>query len=129
MLETLSKTHRNVGLAVIGVVLIWFGWTVRAVLNPLVLGYLLAYILRPMVQKLQDRGMGRRSSVNIIFVAFGLLMLLVFGATFVQSKQFIENQVVHVKEGDDLFTRAENNIDWLLKELSLIHISEPTRPY
>ncbi len=114
MLERLSKTHRNLALAAVAVLLAWFAWTVRSVLNPLVLGYLLAYILRPMVQRLQDRGMGRRRSVNIIFVTFGLLMLLVFGATFVQGKQFIENQIVHVQEGDDLFTRAQKNIDKLL---------------
>jgi predicted PurR-regulated permease PerM len=114
MLERLSKTHRNIALALIGALLVWFAWTVRSVLNPLILGYLFAYILRPMVQKLQDRGMGRRSAVNIIFMAFAVLMLLVFGATFIQGRQFVENQIVHVKEGDDLFTRAEANINRLL---------------
>ncbi len=114
MLERLSKTHRNIALAAIAVLLAWFAWTVRSVLNPLILGYLLAYILRPMVQRLQDRGMGRRSAVNIIFAAFALLMLLVFGATFIQGRQFIENQIVHVQEGEDLFTRAEKNVDRLL---------------
>lgn len=114
MLERLSKTHRNIALALIGALLVWFAWTVRSVLNPLILGYLLAYILRPMVQRLEDRGMGRRSAVNIIFVAFAALMLLVFGATFIQGRQFVENQIVHVKEGDDLFTRAEANINRLL---------------
>lgn len=114
MLERLSKTHRNLALLVIGALLIWFSWTVRSVLNPLILGYLLAFILRPLVQKLQDRGMGRRPAVNIIFVTFGMVLLIVGGAVFIQARQFVENQIVHVKDGDDLFTRAENNIDGLL---------------
>ncbi len=113
MLERLSKTHRNLALLAIGVVLTWFAWTVRSVLNPLILGYLLAYILRPLVQRLQDRGMGRRPAVNVIFIVFGLIFLVGGGAVVWQGKQFIENQL-NAKEGDDLFTRAEKNINVLL---------------
>ncbi|MFT6108822.1 MAG: putative PurR-regulated permease PerM [Planctomycetota bacterium] len=113
MLERLSKAHRNLALAGILALLAWFGWTVRSVLNPLILGYLFAYILRPMVQKLQDRGMGRRPAVNIIFVVFGLSLLMMSGAVFIQARQFVENQIVHVKVGDDLFTRSQKNIDSL----------------
>ncbi|QDV06837.1 pheromone autoinducer 2 transporter [Planctomycetes bacterium Poly30] len=114
MLERLSKTHRNIALIAIGLLLAWFAWTVRSVLNPLILGYLLAYILRPLVQKLQDRGMGRRPAVNIIFVVFGLLLLTVGGAVFIQARQFVENQIVNVQGDEDLFTRAQKNIDGLL---------------
>ncbi|MEM8710094.1 MAG: AI-2E family transporter [Planctomycetota bacterium] len=114
MLERLSKTHRNLALIGIGAVLAWFAWTVRSVLNPLILGYLLAYILRPLVQRLQDRGLKRGPAVNIIFIVFGLGLFLLSAAVFVQARQFVDTQIVNVKEGDDLFTRAEQNIDEVL---------------
>lgn len=114
MLERLSKTNRNIALIAIAVLLGWFAWSVRAVLNPLILGYLLAYILRPLVQKLQDRGMRRRSAVNIIFVLAGIAILVIGGGVFVQGRQFVENQVELAKRGEDPFTKAEKSIDALL---------------
>ena len=68
MIEKLSKVRRNGALAVLAVLVIWFSWTVRSVLNPLILGYLLAYIVHPMVTRLEVRGWRRRPAVNFIFV-------------------------------------------------------------
>ena len=68
MLDRLSPTKRNVALGVLAVLLLWFFWSVRAVLNPLILGYLLAFIVHPMVRRLQARGWKRRSAVNVLFV-------------------------------------------------------------
>ena len=53
MLERLPKFQRNVGLALVAVLIGWAAWTIRDVLNPLILGYLLAYILRPYVLVLE----------------------------------------------------------------------------
>lgn len=114
MLERLSKTWRNVALVAIAVLVCWFAWTVRSVLNPLILGYLLAYILRPLVQRLQDRGMKRRAAVNIIFVLFGVALVIIGGGIFVQGKQFVENQMRLAQTGEDPFSKAEKNIDALL---------------
>ncbi len=114
MLERLSKTNRNIALVAIGLLLGWFAWKVRAVLNPLILGYLLAYILRPLVARLEGRGMRRRKAVNIIFALFGAMLVLVLGGVFVQGRQFVEGQIALAERGEDPFTRAEQNLDALL---------------
>jgi len=44
MIERLSPTVRNVALAAIFVLTAWFLWSVRSVLNPLILAYLLAFV-------------------------------------------------------------------------------------
>ncbi|MEL6717077.1 MAG: AI-2E family transporter, partial [Planctomycetota bacterium] len=110
----LSKNHRNIALAGIALLALWFAWTVRAVLNPLILGYLLAYILRPSVQRLERGGMRRRTAVNVIFALFGLALLGIGGGVFVQGRQFVENQARLIDEGRDPFTRTEQAIDSLL---------------
>ncbi|MEL6430201.1 MAG: AI-2E family transporter [Planctomycetota bacterium] len=114
MLERLSKNHRNIALAGIALLALWFAWTVRAVLNPLILGYLLAYILRPSVRRLERGGMRRRTAVNVIFALFGLALLGIGGGVFVQGRQFVENQARLIDEGRDPFTRTEQAIDSLL---------------
>ena len=114
MLERLSKNNRNIALVAIGLLLGWFAWKVRAVLNPLILGYLLAYILRPLVARLEDRGMRRRKAVNIIFALFGAMLVLLLGGVFVQGRQFVEGQIELAERGEDPFTRAEQNLDALL---------------
>ena len=114
MLERLSKNNRNIALVAIGLLLGWFAWKVRAVLNPLILGYLLAYILRPLVARLEDRGMRRRKAVNIIFALFGAMLVLLLGGVFVQGRQFVGAQIELAERGEDPFTRAEQNLDALL---------------
>ena len=109
MLERLSKNNRNIALVAIGLLLGWFAWKVRAVLNPLILGYLLAYILRPLVARLEDRGMRRRKAVNIIFALFGAMLVLLLGGVFVQGRQFVGAQIELAERGEDPFTRAEQN--------------------
>ena len=72
MLERLPRVQRNAALAVLAILGLWFSWTVRAVLNPLILGYLLAYIVHPMVLTLERRGWKRRRAVNLIYVTAGV---------------------------------------------------------
>lgn len=114
MLERLSKNHRNIALVVIALVLGWFAWTVRAVLNPLILGYLLAYILRPLVARLEERGMRRRAAVNIIFALAGVSLLVLLGGVFVQGRQFVDSQLALAQRGEDPFSRVEKNLDGIL---------------
>jgi predicted PurR-regulated permease PerM len=77
MLERLPRGVRNLVLLGLAGLAAWFAWTVRSVLNPLLVGYLLAFILLPLVVRLERRGLSRRSSVNLIFVAGLLLATLV----------------------------------------------------
>lgn len=83
MIDRFSPTARNVALAAVFLLVGWFLWSVRSVLNPLILGYLLAFVAHPLVLRLERRGWRRRRAVNFIFGAFALLLMLVaFGIYF-----------------------------------------------
>ena len=56
MLDRLTPTWRRAALAALAFLVLWFCWSVRSVLNPLILGYLLAFVLHPLVLKLERRG-------------------------------------------------------------------------
>ena len=77
MLERFSAGRRNLALAVLGVLALWFAWTIRAVLNPLLLGYLFAFILHPAVVWVEGKGVSRRVAVNLTFVAGFLFAALI----------------------------------------------------
>jgi predicted PurR-regulated permease PerM len=61
-------------------------WSVRTVLNPLILAYLLAFVAHPLVLKLERRGWKRRRAVNVIFASFALLMVLIGTGIFFQGR-------------------------------------------
>ena len=67
MLQRLSPGKRNLALAIVGILILWFAWTIRSVLNPLLVGYLLAYIALPLVRRIEQHGFSRRSAVNLTF--------------------------------------------------------------
>jgi len=77
MLERLSPARRNLALLALAVLALWFCWTVRSVLNPLIIGYLLAYIVHPLVARLERSGRSRRAAVNLIFVGGFVAAVLV----------------------------------------------------
>ena len=83
MLERLSRSRRNSVLLLLAALALWFCWIVRSVLNALLFGYLLAYILLPLVQRVERRGYSRRAAVNLIFIAgvalTTLVVVLLFG--------------------------------------------------
>lgn len=89
MLERLSRHKRNIALAGLGLVVLWFSWTVRTVLNPLILGYLLAYVLHPMVLDLERRGWSRRAAANLIFIAFFLVASVLGVSVFFQGRALV----------------------------------------
>ncbi len=69
MLERLSRTKRNIALAILAILVLWFTWSIRSVVNPLLIGYLAAYILHPFVVRVEQLGLSRRSAVNLVFVS------------------------------------------------------------
>ncbi|MEM9379095.1 MAG: AI-2E family transporter [Planctomycetota bacterium] len=111
MLERLPKFQRNVGLALVAGVIGWAAWTIRDVLNPLILGYLLAYILRPYVLGLEKRGLGRRTAVNIIFSAFAVVLTVSGVGLIVQAQAIVENVLAPTPEGEDPIAIAEQRVD------------------
>jgi len=62
VLDRLSPVRRNLALAGLFALLVWFFWSVRSVLNPLILGYLLAFVVHPLVLRLERKGWRRRKA-------------------------------------------------------------------
>ena len=91
--ENLSPAWRNTILALVGVLFIWFVWSIRSVVNPLLLGYLAAYILHQMVLKLERRGLKRLRAVNVIFLTGFLGTILVVGGVFMQGQALVRDVV------------------------------------
>jgi predicted PurR-regulated permease PerM len=57
---------------------LWAGFALSEVFNPLLLGLLFAYILNPLVEKLEERGVKRGLAVGVIFGAVLVLMISTF---------------------------------------------------
>ncbi len=89
MLERLSRERRNAALGILAVVLSVFAWSVRDVLNPLLLAYLLAFMAHPAVLNLERRGWSRMGAVNVIYaVLFAGTLLLSLGL-WAQGNQLV----------------------------------------
>ncbi len=76
MLDRLSPQRRNTALAVLTLLAVLAAWQVRDILNPLVAGYVLAYIAQPLVLKLEGRGWSRLRAVNTIYFLFAIFSVL-----------------------------------------------------
>ena len=77
---------RNLVLAAVFLLIGWFCWSVRSVLNPLILGYLLAFVVHPLVLRLERRGWKRRKAVNFIFTVSAVSFVLLAIVIFVQGR-------------------------------------------
>ncbi len=86
MIDRMTPRARTITLVLVFVLVGWFMWSVRSVLNPLILAYLLAFVAHPLVLKLERRGWRRRRAVNVIFASFALLMVLIGTAIFFQGR-------------------------------------------
>ena len=58
------------------VVGVWFVYTVRAVLGPFAMAFVLAYVLTPVVDQMEGRGLQRTLSILIIFAVTSALLVL-----------------------------------------------------
>jgi predicted PurR-regulated permease PerM len=113
VIENLSKTRRNIALFCIAALVIWFSWTVRSVLNPLLLAYIFASTLHPLVQRMEKRGWKRRSAVNLIYVGFSLLLVSVSIGLYSQGRMMVRD----VFDQDiDLIGRVERSFDDFVEE-------------
>lgn len=123
MLERLSPARRNLALVVLALLVVWFSWTVRTVLNPVILGYLLAYVLHPMVESLERRGWSRRAAVNLIFVGFAMLMVLTALSLFWQGKALFEQvSTMLTTPGDGAAPPLQQRLDTALADLQQLLI-------
>ena len=87
MLERLSPTKRNWALFAVLLLVGWFAWSIRSVLNPLFIGYLFAFMLHPLVERVQGLGFSRRAAVNMIFVAGFVGATLLLQLLALQARQ------------------------------------------
>lgn len=122
MLERLPRTKRNVILVLLGAFALWFLWTIRAVVNPLLLGYLLAFILHPAVQRVRSFGLSHRAAVSTIF-ALGFLAIGGTGfGVFWQTRHLVRG----IAADPELRSRLEQRVsearatvsDWLGPEFA-----------
>lgn len=119
MIDRLSPQRRNIALTALVLLLLWFCWVVRSVLNPLILGYLLAFILHPLVLKLEARKWSRRKAVNLIFGAFAVLLSLLGLGIFFQAQGLVsefssDNGLGHKVEArvDDFLREHNREVQW-----------------
>ena len=98
MLERLPRTARNLVLLALALLVIWFCWTVRGVLNPLLVGYLLAYMLLPLVAYVERRGHSRRAAVNLIFAGGFALAVVVGAGLALQLRELAVNVYTQVRD-------------------------------
>jgi predicted PurR-regulated permease PerM len=111
MLDRLSPTVRRWVLALLFALTLWFMWTVRTVLNPILLGYLLAYVLAPLVAKLERRGFKRRTAVGVIFSGFALTMLVGGLMVFAQARTLWTDMSQDGGVIDQIDVRLHNGIE------------------
>ena len=90
MLDRLTPQRRNMALAGLTLLAVFAAWQVRDILNPLVAGYVLAYIAQPLVLKLEGRGWSRLRAVNTIYILFAVSSVLVGLAAWSQGSLLAE---------------------------------------
>lgn len=90
MIERLSRNKRNLVLALLGLLVVWFAWSIRSVVNPLLVGYLLAFILHPLVERVQLLGFSRRTAVNLVFLTGFLLAVGISIGLFLQTSSLVQ---------------------------------------
>lgn len=124
MIDRLSPLARKLALVAIFLLLAWFLWTVRAVVNPLILAYLLAFVLHPLVLTLERRGWKRRKAVNVIFGGTAVLMTLLGFAIFLQGRGLArelsreDGLQAKVRERvDEALERYRDEIGWIVRIL------------
>ena len=93
MVQILPRSRRNAALLVLLVLVLWFAWTVRAALNPLLLAFLFAYMLHPMVLSLERRGWSRKRAVNLIYASAAAFALLASVGLVLQARSLWINLV------------------------------------
>ena len=93
MVQILPRSRRNAALLVLLVLVLWFCWTVRAALNPLLLAFLFAYMLHPMVLSLEHRGWSRKRAVNLIYASAAAFAVLASIGLALQARSLWINLV------------------------------------
>ena len=77
-----------------GLTLVWIVYTLQGILAPFVLAFVLSYVLTPLVDRMEGRGLGRTWSILVIFlIAFSFLVI----GLFTLGNKLV-NEMVHLTE-------------------------------
>jgi predicted PurR-regulated permease PerM len=132
LIDRLSPTARKFALTVLVVLACWFLWSVRSVLNPLILGYLMAFVLHPLVLSLEKRGWRRSRAVNTIFFGFAVLFTLLALTVWWQGRGLYVELVSEDGLGSKVRARIEQavhehraEIDWVARLVTTENPGDP----
>jgi predicted PurR-regulated permease PerM len=129
MVQILPRSRRNAALLVLLVLVLWFAWTVRAALNPLLLAFLFAYMLHPMVLSLERRGWSRKRAVNLIYASAAAFALLASVGLALQARSLWINLVREkgmLETLDARLTEAMSDLErWSAEWIPQMNLDEP----
>ncbi len=115
-LERSTPFFRNVVLLGLAFVVLWFLWSVRGVLNPLILGYLLAFIATPVVRRLKQRGLSHGAAVFVIFVGAALATCVLAAGLAYQGWHLTREVIGETESGEPgLVERLEKRVQGALE--------------
>jgi predicted PurR-regulated permease PerM len=123
--DTRTSSRRRWVLLALFVVVVWFSWTVRAVLNPVLCAYLLAYVLNPLVVRLERRGFTQRTAVGVIFTGFALTILVVGLGVIVQARDLWTDMAQAGGVIDQIDLRLKSGIEQGLRYLGEWGVIDP----
>lgn len=104
----------------------WFVYTVRGILAPFILAFIFAYVLTPLVDRMEARGVKRTPSILLIFLlAFSMLAVLVITAGQTMTGQMIELSSDFLRqESRDVTLTVENLSERRVYQVSLSTVGE-----
>lgn len=116
-------TPRRATIALVGgaVAFVLVAYWLRAVLTPFFFGFLVAYLLNPMVRRLEAKGLPRTGAIAALIAATGIVVL-VAGAILVPLVQL---QVEHLNK--QLPTYVEQAREWAVPLLQPLSGGDPQR--
>ena len=69
---------------------LWFVYTLRGILAPFILAFILAYVLTPLVDRMEARGLKRTPSILLIFL---LVFAMLAGIAVTAGRKMTEEMV------------------------------------
>jgi predicted PurR-regulated permease PerM len=107
-----KQTWRLVLLVAMPVIIAYFLWSVRAVLLPFVLATLLAYLLSPLVEMLEQRGLSRRLAIVVVYTT----LLSICGVTVFYGFPRLLRELTGLNEAIPLYLSKFEEIMFSLQQ-------------
>ncbi len=67
---------KRIGLATLALLAVFFLWQIRSIIPTFLLGFFIAYLLDPLVDRLEERGFSRTGGTIVVFSVFLLVALV-----------------------------------------------------